>query len=208
GSWLYKVAFRVALRARARRQTRREQPAVDVPAREETELIWRDLRPVLDEEVNGLPRKYRTPFVLCYLEGLTNEEAARQLDCPRGTVLSRLAWARQRLRHRLARRGLAFSAAALTAAPSASAAPGAPPAPLVASTTKAATLIAAGQAAGAVSAPAAQLIEGVLRDMFMSKLKSAAAVLLAVGTLMLGVGLTAQKGPGPAVGPTAATAAT
>src|SRR5262245_53862403 len=88
GSWLYKVAYRVSLRARARRRARREQPGGDVPAREATpELIWRDLRPVLDEEVDGLPEKYRTPFILCYLEGLTNEEAGRQIGCPRGTVL-------------------------------------------------------------------------------------------------------------------------
>jgi RNA polymerase sigma factor (sigma-70 family) len=195
GSWLYKVAYRVALRARAHSRARRERPGVDVPAAEETNMIWRDLRPVLDEEVNGLPEKYRTPFVLCYLEGLTNEEAARQLGCPRGTVLSRLAWARERLRGRLARRGVSLSAGALTAALSASTASANLPAPLVVTTVKAATLIAAGKTvAGAVSAPAAQLIQGVLRDMFQSKIKIVAAVLLGISTLTVGVGgLAAQR---------------
>jgi RNA polymerase sigma factor (sigma-70 family) len=64
----------------------------------------------MEEEVNRLPEKYRRPFVLCYLEGNTNEQAARQLGCPKGTVLSRLVRGRERLRARLARRGLALSA--------------------------------------------------------------------------------------------------
>jgi RNA polymerase sigma factor (sigma-70 family) len=190
-SWLYKVALRVALRLRSRQRSRRERPGVDVPAPEAPpELLWRDLRPVLDEEVNALPEKYRAPFILCYLEGLTNEEAARHLGCPKGTVLSRLAWARERLRGRLARRGLALSAGALSAA----AASAAPPAPLVAATMKAATLVAAGKsAAGAVSARAAQLAQGVLRDMFLRKLKIVAAVLVAVGALTFGVGGLAAR---------------
>jgi RNA polymerase sigma factor (sigma-70 family) len=198
GAWLYRVAYRVALRARARQQRRslRERPEVDVPVTEATpELIWRDLRPVLDEEVNELPEKYRTPFILCYLDGLTNEEAARHLGCPRGTVLSRLAWARQRLRDRLARRGVALSAVALTAALSAPTMSAAPPAPLVATTAKAATVLAAGStAASTISLHAAVLTEGVLRDMFLNRLKIVAAALLGVGALTLTVGaITAQK---------------
>jgi RNA polymerase sigma factor (sigma-70 family) len=189
GSWLYKVAFRVALRLRARQRARREQPGVDVPGREGmSDLIWRDLRPVLDEEVNGLPEKYRTPFVLCYLEGLTNAEAARHLGCPRGTILSRLAWARQRLRDRLVRRGLALSVGTLTATLSA-AVSAAPSSPLVTTAVKAATQ-------GAASKLVDLLTQGVLREMLLSKLKRVAAVLLGlgIGALTLGVGgLAAQK---------------
>jgi RNA polymerase sigma factor (sigma-70 family) len=190
GSWLYKVAFRVALRLRTRQLSRRERPEVDVPAAEATpECVWRDLRPVLDEEIHRLPEKYRTPFILCYLEGWTNEEAARHLGCPRGTVLSRLAWARQRLRDRLVRRGVALSATGLAAALTAGKASAALPALLVETTVKAATRIAAGTtAAGAVSAPAARLTEGVLRDMFLSKLKIVAAALLGLGVLAVTAG--------------------
>jgi RNA polymerase sigma factor (sigma-70 family) len=195
GSWLYKVAFRVALRLRKRQRSRREQPGEDVPAREVVpELIWRDLSPVLDEEVNALPPKYRTPFVLCYLEGLTNEEAARQLGCPRGTVLSRLAWARQRLRDRLTRRGVTLPAGALTAALAVATTAPAVAAPLVATTVKAAMSIAAGKTvAAAVSPQAALLVQGVLREMFLSKLKIAVAVLLGIATLTLGVGVLAAQ---------------
>src|SRR5262249_1941921 len=100
-SWLHKVAYRAALGAmasRARRTTVPETAAMDLPAADETGgLLWRDLRPALDEEICRLPEKYRGPFILCYVEGKTNEEAARELRCPKGTVATRLAWARERL---------------------------------------------------------------------------------------------------------------
>src|SRR5205085_6907379 len=128
GSWLYKVAYRVACAAQARRrkEVAQGQRLDEMPAPEQADaLVWRDLRPVLDDEVSRLPEKYRVPFVLCYLEGKTNEEAARYLGCPRGTVLSRLARARERLRGRLPRRGLALSSAAPTTALSEAPAPAA-----------------------------------------------------------------------------------
>ena len=73
------------------------------------ELMWRELREVLDEELGRLAQKYRAPLVLVYLEGKTTQEAARLLGCPKGTVLSRLARGRDRLRGRLVRRGVTLS---------------------------------------------------------------------------------------------------
>src|SRR5262245_50327437 len=108
GNWLYGVAYRVAARARAvaARRHQRERDGVDLQAPAPAgDAGGNDLRPILHEELDRLPEKYRVPVVLCYLEGLTNEEAARQLAWPVGTVKGRLARARDVLRGRLARRG-------------------------------------------------------------------------------------------------------
>src|SRR6266498_909930 len=106
--WLHRVACRVALRAcRARRDT---VPLGEVIAPENNAPLWSELRGVLDEEVGRLPARYREPFVLCHFQGKTHAEAARELGCPPGTIASRLHWARQRLRARLAGRGVAFPA--------------------------------------------------------------------------------------------------
>jgi hypothetical protein len=143
------VAFRVALRVRAKTARRKawERAVEDVPARPAAdEVAWSDLRRVLDEEIDRLPEKYRRPFVLCYLEGQTNEEAAAQLGCPKGTILSRLARGRERLRSRLARRGLALSAAALSTGLAEGTASAAVPALLASCTVEAAIPFAAGTA--------------------------------------------------------------
>ena len=79
GAWLYRVAYRVALRARAAKRAFSPLPD-DLPAPDAApDVLWRDLRPVLDEEVNRLPAHYRVPFVLCHLEGKTNAEIADDL---------------------------------------------------------------------------------------------------------------------------------
>ncbi len=160
GPWLYGVARRTALKAKALAEVRRrrEAPLDDEPAaRPSDDLAWRDLRPVLDDAIARLPAKYRVPFVLCHLEGLTNAEAARRLGCPPGTVATRLARAREQLRTRLTRRGVTLSAAVLTAA--------------VPSALSAATVRLLSPAAGAVSVPVATLTEGVCQAMFLTKLR-------------------------------------
>jgi RNA polymerase sigma-70 factor (ECF subfamily) len=144
------------------------------------EAAWRDLRDVLDEELGRLAPKYRDPLVLVYLEGKSTHETARLLGCPKGTVLSRLARGRDRLRDRLIRRGLALSVWTMVMVLVEKAAPAALPATLAEGTIKAAALTAAGTAAsGAVSATVAALAKGVVRSMFLSKLKLVTAVVLA-----------------------------
>src|SRR5262249_51849673 len=110
GAWIYRVAYRVALRARAD-SARRASAGLRIadlaapPSPPEAELA--ELRPVLDDELNRLPEKYRAPLVLHYLEGMTVGQVARELGCPEGTVCGRLARARTLLRPRLSRRGVA-----------------------------------------------------------------------------------------------------
>jgi RNA polymerase sigma factor (sigma-70 family) len=117
--WLYEVAYRIAIRARTNGVRRRahERQGGEMSATVSVDNHgWIELRPVLHEEVNRLPEKYRVPVILCYLEGKTNEEAAELLNWPVGTVKGRLSRARDLLRSRLTRRGLALSAAFLVSA--------------------------------------------------------------------------------------------
>lgn len=163
-AWLYKVAYRIALaaKARTRKIATREKPGSDIlVAAPVPDSAWAELRPILDEEVNRLSERLRRPFVLCYLEGQTNEEAAQLLRCPAGTIFSRLARGRAMLRQRLQRRGVTLSLGALTAALATHATEAMPAAVLMASTVRSALLFAAGQTVGDVSAQAASLAEGV-----------------------------------------------
>src|SRR3954454_3513196 len=117
--WLYEVAYRIAMRARTngvRRRTHERQGGEMAATVTIDNHGWIELRPVLHEEVNRLPEKYRMPVILCYLEGKTNEEVAELLQWPVGTVKGRLSRARDILRSRLTRRGLALSAALLVTA--------------------------------------------------------------------------------------------
>ncbi len=197
GSWLYKVAYRTALAARASSAKRHvhEQIDSDFPEKATEADGWAELGPVLDEEVNRLPEKYRRPFVLCYLEGKTTDEAAQDLGCPRGTVGTRLAWARERLRARLTKRGVALSAVALTTLLSEKAGAESVPAALVANTVQASTFSAAGKAvaAGVISSSAATLSQAVLQTTLMTKLKTIAVALCAVGILGSGAGMLTQE---------------
>jgi RNA polymerase sigma factor (sigma-70 family) len=176
GSWLYKVAFRIALRikGRAAKQPLGLVQDFDLPSPERPdELLWQDVRSVLDEEINRLSERYRTTFILSYLEGKTNEEVARVLGVPIGTIQSRLARARHRLQTRLARRGLTLSLAMLTAALVREAVAAIPPPSLIGSTLRTALLGTARQAAvaGALSAQAAALTQGFLRAIWVRRIQ-------------------------------------
>ena len=106
-TWLYGVARRVAVRAKVNARRRRDcertaWEGAEVNAKDlgATRLEAGELRSLIDEELQRLPQRYRTPLILCDLEGQTHEQAAVQLHCPVGTVKSRLARGRERLRSR------------------------------------------------------------------------------------------------------------
>jgi RNA polymerase sigma factor (sigma-70 family) len=183
GSWLYKVAYRIALKAKADGSRRRNREQIAVRNRMPPslgEVGQRELGRVLDEEVQRLPEKYRIPILLCYLQGRTNEEAARQLCWPTGTVKIRLLRAREMLRKRLVRRGVALGTSVLVAALLESAASAAVPATLASSAIEVGSLALTGQEASVVSAPVANLVEGALKKICLTKLKIAAAMLLSI----------------------------
>jgi RNA polymerase sigma factor (sigma-70 family) len=207
-SWLHRVAYRVALRARmlTQQRTARQKPLSECQAAQGgQDAVWSDLRPVLDEEVDRLPAKYRAPFVLCYFDGKTNEQAARELGCPKGTILSRLAWARHRLRMRLTSRGLALTCGLVGTAAGPDVAEAAVPAMLVGSTVRTALLIAAGQTTAIASRQVAILTQGVLHAMLWTKVKAGLSWVMLVGVLTLVGGVAARQTPNATLRPDQAT---
>jgi RNA polymerase sigma factor (sigma-70 family) len=203
-AWLHRVALNFARTARtsaARRRSHERQAALMSPLGSVDETPLPDWQRFLHEEVDRLPEKYRLPVVLCYLQGNTHEQAARQLGCPLGTVKGRLARARDLLRGRLARRGLTLSTGGLAAAFTESAALGQVPPALLGHTLRGAVSFAAEGAIppAAVSAKAVALAKSALYTMPATRMLSLLILLPAVGVVGLAVAL--GHGPGREAGP-------
>jgi len=162
-SWLHAVAYRLALEAKGqdnRRQAREKQAADMRKTSSVSDMAWQELQVTLDDALRQVPQTYRAPLLLCYLEGKTQEEAARQLGCPLGTVRSRLARGRARLKLLLERRGVRLSATALAAALAANEASAAVPALLFHATARAAFGYAAGMAPTALVSALRSVLPG------------------------------------------------
>jgi RNA polymerase sigma factor (sigma-70 family) len=207
-NWLYGVACRVALRARRSRRGAGLPAAEGLPGDEPDPAeaaARRDLERLLDEEVRRLPDNYRRAVVLCYLQGYSYSEAARQLGRPPGTVATWLARARERLRGRLVRRGLGVPATGLAGLLAADRLSAAVPPALVEQSLAAARSILAGQAA-AVSPTVLTLARGVSRTMLRTRLGFVALLLVSLaagGAFVLSSSAFSDKGvpPQEAAGP-------
>jgi len=211
GPWLYGVSVRVARRARyvsARRCLVERDDATAEQALSRDRESGRDLRFAIDDALSRLPANYRTAIVLCYLEGLTHEEAAGRLRCPVGTIRSRLARGRALLRDRLERAGL--GPAASMAEPAArlemDPAQRVVVPHLIDTTARTATRLATGQPlAELVPARLAELVTGVTKTMTISKLAIATSLLVFAGLVAWGAaGLAAptpeRNPPAPSLG--------
>jgi RNA polymerase sigma factor (sigma-70 family) len=193
-SWLHGVAYRTAQKARAMnaRRRSREQRAAPRATRPVAALAFD-----LDDELNALPEMYRSPVVLCELQGRSRREAARQLNIPEGTLSSRLATARKTLARRLRQHGWSASCATPAAVPSL----------LLTETCRAGAVFLAGHPeAGVVSAPVLALTQGVLKAMLVNKLKALTLVLVLVG--LAGVGACSLSHRAAAEEPSAPASAT
>jgi RND family efflux transporter MFP subunit len=190
GGWLHRVACRAALRLRAslaKRKQRETAGVEDLTAPPEDAVQRRELRRILDEEVDRLPARQRVAFVLCCLEGKTSAEAARELGCPPGTVSSRVTRARRLLRNRLTRRGVVPALGAATAWLAGEIQAATVPSALASATVQTARLLARGTAAQAIASPQTiSLVNGVLRAMFLSQLRTVSLLLVLAGALAVG----------------------
>ncbi len=197
-NWLYLTARRVARNARlaARRRARREGAAAVPEAVQPVDrMTGRELLAALDEELDRLPPSYREPLVLCYLEGLTRDEAALRLGLPPATLKTRLERGRKRLGDALTKRGCVLGAGLLALAATSPA--GASPPRLL----QAVLAAASGQVPAAVAALVrGGAVNGVMRKALIVALALSGAAVLAVG----GAGLPSTSAEPPAKGQTPA----
>lgn len=181
GSWLYGVAWRTANKLRTTRR-----PGMPLPDELAATTPNRDWPVELDAAIAHLPEKYRTPIVLCHLQGLSPSEVAGRLGCPPATVVTRLFRARQTLRRRLTALGLSI-----------------PPALVAGSVLEVPSALATAvgeMAAGRTIPPAAaRLADGVFRSLLMTRIRWAmtAAVVCLGGVGVFGFRAGGQEPIGP-----------
>jgi RNA polymerase sigma factor (sigma-70 family) len=189
GSWLHGVAYRVSRMSKnkeTRRRAHQRGMPQQQPADARDDIHWHELRLVLDEELRKLPEKYRAPLVLCYLEGRTRDEAAKQLGVSKAVFRRRLEYGRDQLGRQLARRGLTLSAALSAPLLADAAMQAALPPLLLATTVRAGLASALGNAVcGILSNQVIALAESGVGSLLAKKASIALVLLL---SLTLGIG--------------------
>jgi C-terminal peptidase prc len=198
-AWLYGVAYRIATKARTQAARRRQREARAGEGRQTAsrldEVTGRELYAVVDEELNRLPAECRAALILCYLEGKTRDEAARQLGWSLGTLKRRLERGRRRLHDRLTRRGMAPSFALFAATFSQKVDPTAVSGALAAATVRKALEFGLGATRAApLAGPAEVLADLVLKGIYMSKIKTALLFVIVCGSIAAGPGLLLRQG--------------
>ncbi len=183
--WLHGAAHRFALQAqrkRQRRQAREAHARISSPSTPLDELTAQEFLDILDEELENLPENQRAPLILCCLEGLSQEEAARRLGCSANAVKGRLERGRQRLRMRLEKRGLTLPAVlggSLLLAGSTSPVPAA-----LTQTTLQSAITEVG-----IAPSVAALIQEAMRSMVINKLKAIGAIVMLFALTGTSVGI-------------------
>jgi RNA polymerase sigma-70 factor (ECF subfamily) len=191
-NWLYGVAYRTALHARQRAACRRErerEAAKMIAPCSDPESESEELRSILDDELHRLPEKYRAPLVLCYLEGKTNEEAARLLGWPTGSMSHRLARGRDLLRERMESRLAGLSILLPTIFLAEHLQPAVVPLFLARMTTHSATLLASGKlvVTEVLSVSVRELMEATLLSLARGRWQLLLTIFLVLASL-LGLG--------------------
>jgi RNA polymerase sigma factor (sigma-70 family) len=189
-NWLHGIAYRTAVRAKAdaarrqRHETSAAQTAVQPPA----DSSVRELCALLDHELHSLRDCYRAPLILCYLEGNTRDQAAKQLGLSLRTLERRLEHGRALLRARLVRRGVSLSAVMMLSDCVVPTSFGSTP---IAATIR----LMAGKALGTSNASMRALIwaNGILHATALAKAKSATLMLVTITTVLLAGGVVAQQ---------------
>jgi RNA polymerase sigma factor (sigma-70 family) len=195
-NWLHQTAHNLALKARtsAARRTRREKNSSrQAPADPLAEMTGRELLTVLDEELLALPEPIRAPLVLCYLEGATQDEAAKRLGCPCSTFKKQLERGRNRLHAALVKRGLGFSLTLLGTLATQGRAPAVPVESVRKTVEMARTLAAGGSAEGVISPNVSRLIQGETGMLGLKKLKATLCVVILGGMISLAASLFAES---------------
>ncbi|MFT3882622.1 MAG: sigma-70 family RNA polymerase sigma factor [Gemmatales bacterium] len=189
GNWLHGVAIRAAQKVKSDRYRRldKEKRAAEIMSEEiNTASPDKELKQLLDQELQRLPDKYRAPIILCDLEGKTRGQVAQELGWPEGSVAGRLARARQLLARRLARSCIPAVQAGLVCIEAARGS--VVPIQLLAGTRQLASAFLAGQTSLATLSPqVAFIMKGVHSDMLIATLKGKLAMALVV--LCVGMGL-------------------
>jgi C-terminal peptidase prc len=197
-AWLYGVAYRIAIKARtqaARRRQREVRAGVRQTASRLDEVTGRELYAVVDEELNRLPAECQAALILCYLEGKTRDEAARQLGWSLGTLKRRLERGRRRLHDRLTQRGMAPSFALFAATFSQKVDPTAVSGTLAAATVQKALEFGLGATKAAPLAGSAEVLANLaLKGIYMSKIKTALLFVIVCASVATGPGLLVRQG--------------